>query len=276
MHVCDRSSDKAPESSEDASGLVIASELTSTMDGSDDRDDTGPTLEEVEERFDFESFGPADLAEMTPEEWDVAFDPDSWITGHRLLERVETDLRRRIAERDVFAVVEWTRSGGEECLLAYSDEGYALVRPNGSVEGFGTVLNDVKPSVALCSMPEYEPEEAPPGLGELPDPAEVEQARGRLGNLMLQAISFAMAVCGLILLAAWLAYDLPLFAAVIALGFLVVAALLVFLVINARLSSRYRAEDYRERLRAAGVGSDDRPSFLPDADESEEESPGQA
>lgn len=244
------------------------------MGESGEDEDRPPTLEEVEERYDFEAFGPADLAAMTPDEWDVAFDPDSWVTGHELLERVETDLRRRIHERDVFAVVEWTRSGGEECLLAYSDEGYALVRPNGSVEGFGTVINDVKPTVALCSMPEYDPEAPPPGEGKLPDPAAVEEARSNLGNLVLQAIALAMTVSGLLLVAAWIAYDLPLFSAVIGLGFLVVAVLLVFLVINARLSSRYRAEDYRERLRAAGVGSDERPSFLPTEDGSEESSSG--
>lgn len=239
-----------------------------------DRHDDGPTLEEIEPRYDFESFGPDDLAEMSVDEWEVAFDPESWVTGRELLERLEVDLRRRIAERDVFAVLEWTRSDGEECLVAYSDEGYALVRPTGSVEGFGTVLNDVKPSVALCSIPEYDPEPPPAGMGALPDPASVEAARSGLGNTMLQLVGLALGLGGLVLFIAWIAYDVPVHAAIIGAIFLLMALFLLFMVANARLSSRYRAEDYRERLRAAGVGSDERPSFLPTDDDSGDDRTG--
>lgn len=43
---------------------------------------------------------------------------------------------------------------------------------------------------------------------------------------------------------------------------------LIFLVVaNARLSDRFRAEEYRERLRAGGVDTDERPDFLPIEDE---------
>ena len=39
--------------------------------------------------------------------------------------------------------------------------------------------------------------------------------------------------------------------------------LLFVLVANARLSGRFRAEEYRERLEAAGVGREERPDFVP-------------
>ncbi|HKJ57619.1 MAG TPA: hypothetical protein VKA37_00190, partial [Halobacteriales archaeon] len=47
------------------------------------------------------------------------------------------------------------------------------------------------------------------------------------------------------------------------LGFLFIGLVIGVLVANARLSGRFRAEEYRRRLRAAGVGSDERPAFLP-------------
>ena len=117
-------------------------------------------VEEAKERGqgtdDFENFDARDMAAMTREEWEAAFDADSWVTGRRLLDRVETDLRRRVEERDVFAALRRERRDDEERLVAYSDEGYAVVYEDGSVEGRGTVLRDVKPTVALASMPEYE------------------------------------------------------------------------------------------------------------------------
>jgi hypothetical protein len=131
----------------------------------------------VEEKYDFDDFGPRDMADMSPDEWDAAFDPETWITGGELLDRVHADLERRVASRDVFAVVERRDVDGEDSVLAFSDEGYALVRPDGSVEGFGTVLRDVKPTVALCSMDSYEVRE-PPEEYELPTPEEVEGGTG--------------------------------------------------------------------------------------------------
>ncbi len=94
-----------------------------------------------------------------PEEWDDAFDEDSWIIGDELLDRVAQELRYRVANRDVFARLE--RHQDPPRMLAYSDEGYAVVYPDGSVEGEGTVLRDVKPTVALCSMEDFEVNDAP-------------------------------------------------------------------------------------------------------------------
>lgn len=227
-----------------------------------------PSLEEVQARYDFEEFGPRELAEMSEEEWAVAFDADAWVTGRPLLDRVERELRIRVHAREVFAVVERIVNDGEECVVAYSDEGYALVRGDGTVEGFGTVLRDVKPTVALCSMPEYEPETNPENPADLPDPAAVDAARSELGNLMLQLLALAFAAAGIVLLGAWLLVDLPVIAAIAGIGFLVGAVLLGVLVANARLSARYRAEEYRDRLRAVGLGSGERPDFVPD-DEAE-------
>jgi hypothetical protein len=251
-------------------------------------DDTGEDstpeelAERVEEKYDFENFGPRDMAEMTPEEWEAVFDPDSWITGPELLNRVEADLRNRIAERDVFAVLERETVGGdvadsegadgersdpetgdsEEVLVAYSDEGWAYVYEDGTVEGSGTVLRDVKPSVALASMDDYEVSDPPEGTA-LPTPEEIAEGSGDLGNVMMQVVGGIQILAGLGLLVAWIALSLPVVAGIAAFGFLLFGVFVFLLVANARLSDRFRAAEYRDRLRAAGVESGDRPEFLP-------------
>ena len=222
---------------------------------------------EVEEKYDFDNFGPRDMAEMDLDEWEAVFDPESWVVGEELLDRVERDLQRRIADRDVFAVLERTTDGGEPRLLAYSDEGYAVVSPDGSVEGRGTVGRDVKPTVALCSMESYEVPETPPEF-ELPRPEQVSEGTGELGNNLLQMTAAAQILAGLGLLVAWVATDLTtIVAPVAALGFVGIGIFLFSVVANARLSDRFRAEEYRDRLRAAGVEEGERPEFVPDMDD---------
>ena len=61
---------------------------------------------EVEDQYDFEDFGPADMAKMSADEWEAVFDEASWITGSDLLDRVADDLRSRVETREVFARVE--------------------------------------------------------------------------------------------------------------------------------------------------------------------------
>lgn len=253
----------------------------------DEADDGAPTerseaeLEElraqVEEKYDFEEFGPADMAEMDAEEWEVAFDADTWITGTELVDRVEQDLRNRIATREVFARLE--REGDR--LLAYSDEGYAIVNSDGSVEGHGTVLRDVEPTVALCSMESYEPP-APPENPELPDPSDVESGSGELGNTMLQAIAATQLLAGAGLLVAWLLFDLQpntiagdVVAPVAGIAFLLVGVFLFVVVANARLSDRFRAEEYRDRLRAVEEAGE-RPEFVPSLRDTEDTVPAAA
>ncbi|MFC4549293.1 MULTISPECIES: DUF7319 domain-containing protein [Halorussus] len=226
--------------------------------------------EEVEDKYDFEDFGPRDMAEMSYEEWEAAFDPDTWITGETLLDRVEADLKNRVAGRDVFAVVERIVQDGEPRLLAYSDEGYAVVYPDGSVEGRGTVLRDVKPTVALASMESYEVPEMPDG-DVLPDPAQVPEGSGQLGNQLMQIVAAVQLLAGVALLLSGPVFGLDsnsyVIAAVVGLGFLVFSVFVFLLVANARLSDRFRAEEYRNRLRAVGLEDDERPAFLPDDDE---------
>lgn len=230
-------------------------------------DDVEALRERVEAKYDFEDFGPDDMAEMTLDEWEAAFDSDTWIVGQELLDRVERDLERRIAERDVFAVVERTTEGGEPRLLAYSDEGYAVVHPDGSIEGRGTVGRDVKPTVALCSMESYEVED-PPADFELPEPDDVIEGTGEFGNHLLQAVAAVQIVAGLVLLAAWGATLVTtIVAPVAALMFLLIGVFLFGVVANARLSDRFRAEEYRNRLRAVGVEEGDRPEFVPEMDD---------
>jgi hypothetical protein len=245
----------------------------------DTRTDTGDieTLRrQVEEEYDFEDFGPGDMAEMSPEEWEAAFDPETWITGEELLDRVESDLRRQVANREVFARVE--RFG--DLLVAYSDSGYAAVYPDGSVEGRGTVLRDAKPTVALCSMDSYDVPEAPEG-DLLPDPHEVpDDSSSSLGNTVLQIVAGVHVLAGLVLLGAWVLYlagvlsqpgtstqGLNLALIVVAgLGFLCVGIFLFTVVANARLSDRFRAEEFRDRLRAVGLEDGERPEFLREID----------
>lgn len=238
-------------------------------------DDLEELRRRVEEKYDFDDFGPADMAEMTPQEWDVAFDPDTWITGDELLERVEWELKSRIADRDVFAVLEYATVDGERCLVAYSDSDYAIVYPDGGVEGRGTVVRDVKPTVALCSMDDYEVER-PPADWHLPHPEEVPETGSELGNWMLQLLGGSQILIGLAAIGLWIFQDVrdQLVLGVAGVIFVVIGLLLLLVVANARLSEKFRLREYRHRLRSIGLGSDERPEFLPfddDAFEASEE-----
>ena len=230
--------------------------------------------EQVETEYDFENFGPSDMASMSAEEWEAVFDAESWITGQELLDRVEVDLKRRVAEREVFARIERQ----DDSVLAYSDEGYATVYADGSVEGHGTVLRDVKPTVALASMESYEVPAAPPD-DQLPEPQEVPEGSGELGNTMLQVVAGIQVLAGLLLLGGWLAISLGVVQppgggsirslnviAMLVAGvlFLAIGLLLFAVVANARLSDKFRAEEYRNRLRAVELEPGERPEFLPD------------
>ena len=241
----------------------------------DESDDVEALRKQVEEKYDFDDFGPADMAEMSAEEWDVAFDDESWITGEELLDRVTRDLRNRVATRDVFARIE--RHHEPPRVLAYSDEGYALVYPDGSVEGEGTVLRDVKPTVALSSMESYE---IPDSVAEnpLPEPDAVPEGGGELGNWMLQVIAGAQLLAGIAMIGgAILAIAGVIggpgtnieFLFVGGIGFVAIALVLFFTVANARLSDKFRAEEYRGRLRAIGLEDGERPAFVPDIEADE-------
>jgi hypothetical protein len=226
--------------------------------------------QQVEEQYDFEAFGPADMAEMSVDEWEAVFDPDSWITGAELLDRVEAELRHNVQTRQVFAAVERVGDGEDERVVAYSDEGYVIVRPDGSIQGTGTILRDVEPMVALCSMEEYDVPDVDEDAG-LPHPDSVPEASGDFGNQMLQVVAGVLSLSGVAFVGAWIAslvgaLDLVFAAAIVlTLGivFLLLGVFLFVTVANARLSDRMRSQQYRDRLRAVGAGSDERPSFLP-------------
>lgn len=265
--MSDASDERVGDDEREASGSERGDDVTEELS-------TEQLRQQVEEKYDFENFGPDDMAEMSADEWDAAFDPDTWITGEELLDRVEADLKYRVAIRDVFARVERLDDGR---VVAYSDEGYATVEPDGSVEGRGTVLRDVKPVVALCSMDDYDVPEMPEGE-VLPQPMEIEEGSGELGNLVLQAIAGVQVLAGVGLLLSWLLFvtgilqpptnsvgqDLNLTLMVLAgLAFLVIGFVLFATVANARLSDKFRAEEYRNRLRAIGLESGERPDFLP-------------
>jgi len=260
----------AADTADDAAPSTETSNGDESTSADSDQDVSIETLRtEVEQKYDFDDFGPADMAEMTPAEWEAAFDPETWITGKPLLDRVEMDLRNRIASREVFAVLD--RREEPPSVVAYSDEGWAIVYGDGSVEGEGTVLRDVKPTVALCSMDSYEVRE-PPEEYELPTPEDVEGGTGEFGNLMLQAVAAMQLLGGLGLLVAWLFLGVETIVAPVAGGFFVLVGVFLFAIVaNARLSDRFRAEEYRDRLRAAGIADrGDAGEFVPFEEVAEE------
>lgn len=230
----------------------------------DEEDPVAALRERVNETYDFEEFTPADMAEMSGAEWEAVFDPEAWITGEKLIDRIEVDLTQRVAKRDIFAVIE--RPAADR-ILAYSDTGYAIVHGSGRIEGEGSILREVEPVVALCAMEKYEVE-GPPVDQPLPEPEEIEEGTGRLGHILLQVVAGAQVLGGMGLLLAPLFTTLPgddvvVLTTAAGLGFLVLGVLLFVLVANARLSGRFRAEEYRDRLEAAGVGREERPAFVP-------------
>jgi hypothetical protein len=269
--------DSSPSSTDGTAGAEADDRDSGTPAAGADGDTVDALRREVEEKYDFDEFGPSDMAQMSAEEWEAAFDPETWIVGPELIDRVEQDLKGRIASREVFAVLERFETDGEQRLVAYSDEGYAVVAPDGSVEGTGTVLRDVKPTVALCSMDSYEVPDAPDDVS-LPTPAEVPEGTGQLGNNLLQLVAVAQILAGVGLVGAWLFTDaiptpggyVDLVAPMIALVFVGIGIFLFAVVANARLSDRFRAEEFRERLRATGVEAGERPAFLPPLDEDSE------
>jgi len=278
------------ETSKDASGEAASSDADrkEASDGVGEDEDDSESIEalreQVEAEYDFENFGPNEMASMSADEWEAVFDPETWITGQELLDRVEADLKRRVADREVFARIE----RHDDRVLAYSDEGYATVYDDGSVEGHGTVLRDVKPTVALASMESYNVSEAPPD-DLLPEPQEVPEGSGELGNTMLQVVAGIQILAGLVLTGGWLVISLGVLdppgggsvqslnvIAMLVGGvfFLGIGLLLFAVVANARLSDKFRAEEYRNRLRAVELEPGERPDFLPDEGESDERAEG--
>ena len=251
---------------EDGAGAAGSEATESGATGPDEATGVNADIDElrrqVEEEYDFEDFGPEDMARMSAQEWDVAFDPDTWIVGEALLDRAEAELKSRIARREVFGILERVEEDGVEQLLVYSDEGYAIITPDGEVTGRGTVMRDVEPVVALAAMEEYEVPE-PPEDWSLPDPQTVPQGSGEFGNLMIQIIAALQVVAGLALLGSFVLLGVEtIVAPAVGILFLLIGVFLFAMVANARLSDRFRAEEYRERLRALRE-AEERPEFVP-------------
>lgn len=232
-----------------------AGEAVERADSADD--ELTELREAVEEEYDFDNFGPAEMAQMSGDEWEAAFDPETWITGERLLNRVESDLKAKIAAREIFAVVERDQNQ----LVVYADTGYATVSADGTVEGEGGVRRDVEPVVAMCSMDEYAVSE-PPANYELPSAEDVPEQTGEFGNLMIQLIAGMQLVGGIALVGAFAVGVVETVVAPVVGGLFVIVGVGLFaLVANARLSDRFRAEQYRSRLRAVEAGGVDRPEL---------------
>ena len=257
-----------------ADNKATAGDKKAETDAADTAENDDEELDElraaVDEKYDFDDFGPAEMAQMSGDEWEAAFDPETWITGERLLDRVEADLKAKIAAREIFAVVE----RDDTQLVVYADTGYAVVSADGTVEGEGGVRRDVEPVVAMCSMEEYEVAE-PPADYELPSADEVPEQTGEFGNLMIQLIAGGQLLGGLALVGAFLFRFVETIIAPVVGGLFVIVGIGLFaLVANARLSDRFRAEQYRNRLRAVEAGGIDRPEIEGDAaDETADQEP---
>ena len=153
-----------------------------------------------------------------------------------------------------------------------------IIGPDGTVEGEGGVRRDVEPVVAMCSMDEYEVSE-PPANYELPSADEVPEQTGEFGNPMVQLIAGGQVIGGIALLGAFILRLVETVVAPVVGGlFLVVGIGLFALVANARLSDRFRAEQYRSRLRAVEAGGIDRPEIegTEEATDSKREPPQRA
>ena len=258
----DTSTRSEPESADPDPSEPRESTVNDGVPDAGEADDLDALRERVEAEYDFEDFGPSDMAQMSAEEWDAAFDPDTWITGDRLLDRVDAELKSRIATRDVFGVLERVREDGEERVLVYSDEGYAIVGPTGDVRGEGTVLRDIEPVVALAAMESYEVPE-PPEDWSLPHPDTIPEGSGEFGNLLIQVVALVQVLAGGALLVASAVADLgTIVAPAMGVVFLLVGVFLFAMVANARLSDRFRSEEYRDRLRALREAKE-RPELVP-------------
>jgi hypothetical protein len=103
----------------------------------------------------------------------------------------------------------------------------------------------------------------PPDDWSLPHPDTVPQGSGEFGNLMVQVIAVVQVLAGAALLAATLLTDLDtIVAPAMGIVFLLVGLFLFVMVANARLSDRFRSEEYRDRLRALREAKE-RPDFVP-------------
>jgi hypothetical protein len=130
------------------------------------------------------------------------------------------------------------------------------------------------PVVAVCTKEKFKVTE-PPANADLPSPKTVKPGSGGLSRRLLLVVGVIRVIAGVVLLVSPVIVRLGpgagAFTAVIGLIFVGVGVLLGVLVANARLADRFRAAEYRERLEAAGVGSDQRPAFLPAMDGTEAE-----
>ena len=71
--------DEGDERAEEADGESAAAGAPP----SETAESTDQLRRQVEETYDFDDFGPADMAQMSAEEWEAAFDADSWIHRRR-------------------------------------------------------------------------------------------------------------------------------------------------------------------------------------------------
>jgi len=101
----------------------------------------------------------------------------------------------------------------------------------------------------------------------------VPEGSGELGNRMLQVIAGVQLLAGIAMLAGAVLALVDViggpganieFLVVGGLAFVGVSLVLFFTVANARLSDKFRAEEYRDRLRAVGLDNGERPDFVPE------------
>ena len=103
----------------------------------------------------------------------------------------------------------------------------------------------------------------PPDDWSLPHPDSVPEGSGEFGNLLIQVVAGVQVLAGAALLVATAVTDLgTIVAPAMGIVFLLVGVFLFAMVANARLSDRFRSEEYRDRLRALREAKE-RPEFVP-------------
>ncbi len=193
------------------------------------------------------------------------------IVGTDLLDRIEADTKDRIRRRNILAMIERISIEGTGHILIYDDLGYALVEPDGSVSGIGSIRTEIENVVVLCSMSSYDVPELLNG-NFLPKISSTYKPANQIGNKLLQTLSFSFFIIGFILLISpifinFYASSATILTTISGLGFILTSLFIITLVIHSRLSDRFRSSEYQNRLKNIGIGSNSRPSFIPQFEE---------
>lgn len=193
------------------------------------------------------------------------------IVGLDLIDRIEADTKDRIRRRNILAMIERISIEGIDHILIYDDLGYAIVEPDGSVSGIGSIRAEMENVVVLCSMSNYDvPELIKDNF--LPNISSTYKPPNQIGNKLLQILSLSFFIIGCTLLVSpiflnFYASSATILTTISGFGFILISLFITTMVVHSRLSDRFRSSEYQNRLKNIGIGSNSRPSFIPQFEE---------